>query len=124
MREFARTDRIGTALQRELAELLRDQAKDPRLGQVTVQEVRVTRDLAHAQVYFTCFPFDEGGAEQEQVLNGPLAGFLRRELARRMRLRTIPELHFVHDDSVRRGERLANLIDAAVASGRPADSNE
>ncbi|MBK1701168.1 30S ribosome-binding factor RbfA [Thiococcus pfennigii] len=121
MKEFDRTARIGTEMQRELAQILRAEVRDPRLGAITLQEVRVSRDLAHAKVFFTCFPLDDGGGEQERLLNGRLAGFLRRELAHRLRLRTVPELHFVHDESVRRGEALASLIDEAVGAER-ADS--
>ena len=116
LKEYARTERIGAELRRELATILGQEVKDPRLKLVTVQEVRVSRDLAHAKIYFTCFPVDEGGAQQEQLLNGRLAGFLRRELAGRARLRTVPELHFVHDESISRGEQLAQLIEEAVAS--------
>lgn len=118
MKEFDRTERIGAELQRGLTGILREEVKDPRLGLITVQEVRVSRDLAHAKVFFTCFPVDEGGREQERLLNGRLAGFLRHELAHRTRMRSIPELHFVHDESVRQGERLAHLIDEAVADGQ------
>jgi len=116
MKDFDRTERIGAALRRELADILREQVKDPRIKLITVQEVRVSRDLAHAKVYFTCFPADEGGDEQQRLLNGRLAGFLRHELAVRSRLRTVPELHFVHDESIAHGERLSNLIERAVAS--------
>jgi ribosome-binding factor A len=80
-RGFDRGERIGAALLRELTQLLR-RAKDPRLGDITLHEVRVSRDLAHAKVYFTCFPADEGGEEQQRLLNGGLAGFLRHELSR------------------------------------------
>jgi len=118
MKEYARTERIGAALRRELAEILREQVKDPRLKLITLQEVRVSRDLAHAKVYFTCFPADEGAGEQQRLLNGRLAGFLRHELALRMRLRTVPDLHFVHDESIAEGERLSHLIEQAVASER------
>lgn len=118
MKEFSRTARIGAEMHRELAVILRAEARDPRLGEITLHEVRVSRDLAHAKVYFTCFPLDEDGAVQARLLNGRLAGFLRRELAHRLRLRTIPQLHFVHDESIRRGEHLASLIDAAIASER------
>ena len=76
----------------------------------------MSRDLAHAKVYFTCFPVDEGGAEQERLLNGGLAGFMRRELAQRARLRTVPQLHFVHDESIVHGEHLSHLIEQAVAA--------
>jgi ribosome-binding factor A len=115
MREFSRTDRVGAELRRELVEVLREEVRDPRLKGITVQEVRVSRDMAHAKVYFTCFPVDEGGRAQEQLLNGRLAGFLRSALSRRALLRSVPQLHFAHDDSVLRGERLTHLIDEAVA---------
>ncbi|WP_462320087.1 30S ribosome-binding factor RbfA [Halochromatium sp.] len=115
-RGFDRGERIGAALLRELTQLLR-RAKDPRLGEITLHEVRVSRDLAHAKVYFTCFPADEGAEEQQRLLNGSLAGFLRHELSRNARLRSVPQLHFVHDESVIRGERLSALIDAAVGLG-------
>ena len=61
---------------------------------------------------------DEGAQEQQRLLNGRLAGFLRHGLAQRTRLRTVPELHFMHDESIARGERLTHLIDEAVASER------
>lgn len=111
-RGFDRGERIGAELLRELTGLLR-RAKDPRLGEITLHEVRVSRDLAHAKVFFTCFPMDESAAEQQQLLNRNLAGFLRHELSRTARLRTVPQLTFVHDESVLRGERLSALIDQA-----------
>jgi ribosome-binding factor A len=118
-RGFDRGERIGAALLRELTQLLR-RAKDPRLGDITLHEVRVSRDLAHAKVFFTSFPADEDATEQQRLLNANLAGFLRHELARTARLRTVPQLNFVHDESVRRGERLSALIEAAV--GQTADA--
>jgi ribosome-binding factor A len=121
MSDGGRAERIGAELLRELAVLLRTEVKDPRIGPVTLQEVRVSRDLAHAKVYFTCFPLDQCGEEQEQVLNGALAGFLRRALARRVRLRAVPQLHFVHDTSVLEGERLAALIDSVAPPPEPDD---
>ena len=114
MREFTRTDRVGPELQRGLVEILREEVRDPRLKGITVQEVRVTRDLSHAKVYFTCFPSDEQAAEQARLLNGRLAGFMRHALSQRVLLRTIPQLHFVFDESIGKGERLAALISQAV----------
>jgi ribosome-binding factor A len=113
MREFQRTDRLGAELRRALAELLRDAVRDPRLGMVTVQEVRVARDLSHAKVFFTCMGGDE--RETGRLLNRTLAGFLRHELARRVRVRSMPQLQFVYDESVARGAHLSELIDRAVA---------
>ncbi len=114
MKEFDRTERIGAEMRRELAAILRDEVRDPRLRQVTIQEVRVSRDLSWAKVYFTCFPLDEGSQEQARLLNGRLSSFLRAQLARRIRLRIIPQLHFEHDESIARGEHLSSLIDGAM----------
>jgi ribosome-binding factor A len=122
-REFDRSDRIGAELLRSLTVILRG-VKDPRLGEITLQEARVSRDLSHAKVFFTCFPLDEEVGEQTRLLNGTLAGYLRGQLARTLRLRTVPQLHFVHDDSVRAGERLAALIDQAVATTSDAEDAE
>lgn len=118
MKDNDRTERVGAELQRELAVILRDAVRDPRLPTLTVQEVRVSRDLTHAKVFYTCFPLDEADGEHERLLNGPLSGYLRHELAHRIRLRTVPELKFVHDESIRQGERLSHLIDDAIASHR------
>lgn len=115
-RESPRSERVGAELLRALTRILRSEVRDPRLGEITLQEVRVTRDLAHAKVYFTCFPVDEEGGVQECLLNGTLAGFLRRELAHGSRLRSVPQLHFVHDASIRHGEALSALIDQAVGN--------
>lgn len=112
---MTRNERIGAELLRALTALLRTEVKDPRLGQITLQEVRVSRDLAHATVFFTCFPLDQDGTAQERLLNGALANFLRREVGRRERWHTIPRLRFVHDRSIAAGEHLSALIDAAVA---------
>jgi ribosome-binding factor A len=116
VKEYDRTERVGAELQREIADIIRTEVKDPRLKLVTIQEVRPSRDLGHAKVYFTCFPVDEGGAEQVKLLNGKLSGFLRGQLARRVRMRTVPQLHFVHDESVAQGAHLSQLIEDAVAS--------
>jgi ribosome-binding factor A len=111
-REFDRTERIGAELQRELAALIRDELKDPRLAMITVQAVRVVRDLSQATVYFTVL--GEGDRALNQRLLNQSAGFLRHELARRVKLRTMPALRFVFDESVERGARLSALIDRAV----------
>ncbi|MGE5153465.1 MAG: 30S ribosome-binding factor RbfA [Bdellovibrio bacteriovorus] len=123
MKEFDRTERIGAELKRELYQVLRDEVRDPRLASLTVQEVRVARDLSHAKVFFTCFPEDENGREQERLLNGRLAGFLRHALAQRVRLRAMPQLHFVHDESIRSGEHLSALIEQ-VAGESTVDADD
>jgi ribosome-binding factor A len=124
MSEGARSERVGAELLRELTMILRADVRDPRVGEITLQEVRVSRDLSHAKVYFTCFPLDAGGDEQAKVLNGSLAGFLRRALSRRVRLRTVPQLHFVHDLSVLEGERLAALIERSAPPKPTSDPDD
>ncbi len=114
MSDFSRTRRVGEQMQRELAELIQREVRDPRVGMVTVSAVEVSRDMAHAKVFVT--RLDEEGMDEALKALGRAAGFLRRELGRRMRLRSIPQLHFVYDVSIARGNRLSALIDEAVAS--------
>ncbi len=114
-REFSRSERVGSEIQRDLAELIHTQLRDPRLGMVTVQEVRVARDFAVARVFFTSMGGTLEPAGAADVLNHA-AGHLRHLLGRRMRMRTVPELRFEFDESVERGMRLSALIDEAVQS--------
>ena len=120
-KEFPRSRRVGEQMQRELAELIRDEVKDPRVGMVTVAAVEVSKDLAQAKVYFTVL-----GAEPAVTAEGlnRAAGFLRSELGRRMTMRSVPRLHFVYDDSVVRGNELASLIERAVSSDRRDEEEE
>jgi ribosome-binding factor A len=114
-REFSRTERLGSQLQRELSTLLRNEIKDPRLGMVTVQEVRVVRDLSHAKVFFTVMGGELDTKASARMLNDA-AAFLRRELGHLLKIRSVPQLHFVHDESIERGSRLSALIEEAVES--------
>lgn len=113
-RDYPRTRRVGEQIQRELAMLLREEIKDPRLGMATVSAVQVSRDFSHAKVFITVLG-DEGQKQQSLDVLRRAAGFLRKQLAHRMMLRTIPELHFVYDESIERGSHLSDLIDKAVA---------
>jgi ribosome-binding factor A len=114
-REFSRSRRIADVLQRELAALIQEELQDPELGMITVSEVKVSSDLAHAKVYVTSLENRLGVAEVLRVLSDK-AGFLRHRLAQRLTLRTIPRLTFTYDDSVARGNELSALIDAAIAA--------
>ncbi len=116
-REYSRTVRVSEQLRRELAVLIQQEVKDPRLGMVTVADVEVSTDLAHARVYVTVLDdeADDGGRAAETVaLLNRAAGFLRRELGRRVVLRTIPRLRFFYDRSISRGADLNALIERAV----------
>ena len=118
-REFSRTERVGDYLQRELAILIQRELRDPRLGMVSVTAVRVSRDLAHARVYFTLLDCEseEDARPSEQVLNGA-AGFLRSQLSRDASMRSVPRLRFVFDSSIGRGRHMEALISAAAAEDR------
>lgn len=112
-RDSTRTRRIAEQIQRELAELVRLELKDPRVGLITLTDVEVTNDHEHAKVYFTLM----GNQQQvQETLKGlqRAAGFLRTQLAHRMQLRLVPDLRFVHDTSVERGMDLSRLIDEAI----------
>ena len=115
-REFGRTERVADYLRQELARLLQTELRDPRIGMVSVNEVEVSRDLAHAKVFVTFMERDSEEAARDQlaVLNGA-AGFLRTQVSRDARMRTVPKLRFVYDASVTRGRRLSDLIDRAIA---------
>jgi ribosome-binding factor A len=116
-KSFLRTGRIAEQIQRELAELIQMEVKDPRVGMVTLTGVEVTQDYAHAKVYFTTMKSAEQAPKAQSGLEHA-AGFLRSQLAHRMKLRIMPQLHFIYDTSVEHGVRLSRLIDEAVASDK------
>ena len=110
-----RTRRVGEQIRRELAELIRDELRDPRLALISMTGVEVSRDLAYARIFVTLMGDPTERNERVAELNRA-APLLRRELGRRMRLRVIPKLEFRYDEIVEQGARLSALIDAAVAS--------
>lgn len=112
-KEYSRSQRVVEQIRRELAELIRLEVKDPRVGFITLTDVEITPDYAHAKVFFTSMT---GEGDVPGILQGlrRASGFLRRELGRRIRIHTIPELHFHYDRSVEEGARLSQLIDAVV----------
>src|SRR5512139_2358660 len=114
-RHSQRAQRVGDQIQRELATLLRDEVKDPRVGRITITTVEVSADLSHARVFFTHLAGREHADDAVQALQHT-AGFLRTELSHRLGLYSVPQLHFAYDDSIESGIRMAQLIDAAVAA--------
>ena len=116
-KEYSRSSRVAEQVQRELAELIRLELKDPRVGLVTITGVELTPDYAHAKIFYTTLA-DPSARQGIDAGLRRASGFLRRELGRRIRIHTLPELHFVFDESVERGDRLSRLIDEAVASDR------
>jgi ribosome-binding factor A len=116
-REFPRARRVEEQLKRLLAELIRREVKDPRVGLITITSAEVSRDLTHAKVFFTPFAgVGDAGAALEALRHA--SGYLRHQVRNLMRLRVAPELDFHLDDSVERGARLSALIHDAVESDR------
>jgi ribosome-binding factor A len=106
-----RIEQVNKLIRREISELLQRHVKDPRLGNfVAVTEVSTSPDLRYAKIFVSRIASEEEKQETLSVL-AAAAGFLRNELARRLRLRRIPKLSFEWDDSIRRGDHLLQLID-------------
>jgi ribosome-binding factor A len=116
-RHSQRAQRVADQIQRELADLLVNEVKDPRVGRVTITGVDVTADLAHATVRFSHLAGKEHAAETVAALQRA-AGFLRSALSHRLDLYSVPQLHFAYDDSIESGMRLSQLIDDAVAADK------
>ncbi len=105
--------RVAEQIHHELAELIRAEVKDPRIGMVTLTGVDLTPDYAHATVHYTVLPDDDDTVAATQAGLQRAAGFLRAQIGRRVRIHTTPELRFRIDRSIERGIELTKLIEAA-----------
>jgi len=115
--------RVADQIQRDLSEIIAYELKDPRVGMITITEVQVTPDYAHAKVFFTSLVDDPKVIQGTVDGLGNAAGFIRAQLGKRLHIHTLPQLHFVHDNSTARGMVLSNLIDQANAV-RAKDADE
>ncbi|MEE4361349.1 MAG: 30S ribosome-binding factor RbfA [Pseudomonadales bacterium] len=128
-KEYGRDRRVADFIQRELAEILQFEMKDPRVGMVSVNEVRVSPDLGYADIYVSSLGVDDSEARDVllRALSGA-AGWFRTLIAKRAQMRTTPRLRFHWDELPERGSALSRLIDEAVASDRahhaPGDEEE
>lgn len=120
-KSFHRTDRVSAQLRRELGTIVHETVREHGLPSVSVSDVEVTRDLAHAKVFVTALQ-EERSKEAVKALK-ELAPQMRYQLGKAMKLRHVPELHFHYDDSVDRGERINNLLrdNPAIADDGDAD---
>jgi ribosome-binding factor A len=116
-KDFERTRRVGEQLQRELATIIQQELRDPRLGMVTISAVEVSKDMSVAKVFFTMLDESSDHTRAIEALQHA-AGFLQHELSHRVQLRTIPKLRFTYDESIERGSALSALIDTAVKTDR------
>lgn len=123
-REFSRLDRIGDQIQRELAQMIMREVKDPRLGMVTINAVRVSKDLGYADIYISLLSTEELTEESPEVQDSlavlrKASGFLRGQLGKAMKIRVIPNLRFHFDALAGQSRRMDALINRAMGH-RPA----
>ncbi|ABR88918.1 Ribosome-binding factor A [compost metagenome] len=108
--------RVADQIQRDLSEIIAFELKDPRVGMITITEVQVTPDYAHAKVFFTMLSDKKDDIKNTVSGLTAASGYIRGQLGRRLTIHTLPELHFVHDTSTARGIEMSKLIDEANAS--------
>ena len=119
-KDFKRYARVAGQIRRDLARLIQQEIKDPEVGFVSLSDVEVSRDLSHAKVFITVF--DPATASTSLKALRRAAGFLRRRLGQELRMRQVPELHFLHDVSVEHGSHMDELI--AIALNADKDGTE
>jgi len=135
-KEFSRTSRLGGQIQKDLAQLIQFDMKDPRLGLVTINDVKVAKDLGYADVYFTVMgarldaDIEASESEEEALIQkqtskilNDAAGYMRSELARNMSTRIVPQLRFHYDPTLLKGQKMTRLIGEAmkVENNKPED---
>ncbi len=113
-REFARSERVAQTINRQLAMILRNQVKDPRVSSLTITEVEVTKDLRQAKIYVTSMVDDSIDIEDVMQAVDRASGFIRRQLAAVIDMRHCPNLVFAYDNSISEGARMSALIDKAL----------
>jgi len=109
-KEYGRSERVSSQMQKELAYVLQRETDDPRLGFVTINEVVVSKDLAVAKIYVTVLNGDEEAKEENVKVLNELAPVIRHQVAKRMRLRHISDFRFYYDNSFDTGMRVAELL--------------
>ncbi len=112
-REFSRNQRLGAQLRRILSEVIRFESKDPGVADLTLTAVELSKDLSVAKIYFSLLNPDDDPKPAIEGLQRA-SGFLRRRLGNELTVRHVPELRFVHDDSVAHGVQISRLIDDAT----------
>ena len=114
-REFKRSDRVAQELKKEVAVILQREVKDPRIGMVTVSDVEVSRDLAYAKIFVTfLFDYDQEAIVQEMKGLEKASPYIRSLVGKVMRLRIVPELRFIYDESLVEGMRMSNLVSNVI----------
>lgn len=116
-----RNQRVADQIQRDLAEIIPREIRDTSMGMVTLQSVELTPDMAHAKIFYSVFGADPAIAAK--ILREK-SGYLHSILFKRLQIHTVPTLHFVHDESIERGLEMSKLIDQAMLTRAPENSED
>ncbi|MCU4676745.1 30S ribosome-binding factor RbfA [Catenovulum sp. 2E275] len=115
-RDFSRAERVAQQIQKDVAQILQRDLKDPRIGMVTVSAVEVSKDLAYAKIFISALLQEDEKAQAAVKQLNESAPFVRSVLAKSMRMRVVPSIKFYLDTSVNEGLRMSKLVDDAIAS--------
>lgn len=115
-KDYPRSERLASQIQRELARLIQHGLKDPGLAAPSILEVEVSKDLAYARVFFSVLNANDAAACLEALNRA--SGFLQREIGKKLKSRITPKLSFIYDDTDIRGRQMSDLIDSALASDK------
>ena len=121
-REHNRGQRISDLIQRELSLIIQKEMRDPRVGMVTINEVKVSRDLSYANIYVTFMGLEDDSVEQGLDTLNHAGGYLRSQLSAVLNTRTTPKLRFFYDETVVSGREISNLIDQAIKRDEQANN--
>jgi ribosome-binding factor A len=116
--DYSRTSRVSQQVQKELARILQQEVKDPRIGMVTISGVDITRDLAYAKVFVTFLTIGDQTNDESLAGLNSAAGYVRRLLGKAMRLRIVPEVRFCFDETLTEGLRISELVSGAVKNDK------
>ncbi|TDJ29087.1 MAG: 30S ribosome-binding factor RbfA [Gammaproteobacteria bacterium] len=120
-KDYPRSDRLASQIQRELARLIQNNVKDPRLAASSILEVIVTKDLSQAKVYFSVLNHEDAGLTQQALDHA--SGYLQRQIGKVLKARITPRLVFIYDDTDIRGRNMSDLIDSAIARDKANSSH-
>jgi ribosome-binding factor A len=123
MPQGSRPERVADQIRSELGDLLTREVHDPGLGFVTITRVQLTRDLQQARVFYTVLGDEKGRRQSDRTLHRALP-FLRRQIGARLRLKRVPELQFIYDESIAGQDRIEQLINELNTAPAPTDDDE
>ncbi len=123
MPQGSRPERVADQIRSELGDLLAREVHDPGLGFVTITRVQLTGDLQQARVFYTVLGDEKGRRQSDRTLHRALP-FLRRQIGARLRLKRVPELQFIYDESIAGQDRIEQLINELHAAPAPTDDDD